>query len=240
MDPVKELQRQIDEQRIAETDPVRLTVREMLMMVHTGMPGIVQSFDPATQTAVVQPAIQLLIVGEDEPVTLSVCPDVPVFFPGGGGLVLTFPIAKGDECLLEFSERAIDFWFDRAGVQQPSQVRMHDLSDGFAFVGFRSKPNALAAVSTTAAELRTLDGTVAMSVDASFAYHGGRAAAVPQLTGQTFLTALTTYLAALEVYGAALGGLPGMSGPAATFATAAASFHAAASTYLSTKAKVAP
>jgi hypothetical protein len=198
MDPVLELQRQVDEQRFAEADPVRLTIREMLMMVHTGMPGIVQSFNRETQTAVVQPAIQRLIVGESEPVTLPVCPDVPVFFPGGGGYVLTLPVAQGDECLLQFSERAIDFWFDRGGVQQPSEVRTHDLSDGFAFVGFRSKPNFIAGgVAAGGCELRAVDGSICIRIDGNSVTMGGPSGAPPPLPAAPFpvMLASTDFLA---------------------------------------------
>ena len=44
---------------------------------------------------------------------------------------------------------------------------MHDLSDGFAVVGFRSKPRVLSNVSTTAAQLRTDDGSTFVEINAS-------------------------------------------------------------------------
>ncbi|WP_457849452.1 hypothetical protein, partial [Staphylococcus aureus] len=37
-------------------------------------------------------------------------------------------------------------------------MRMHDLSDGFAILGFRSQPRALSNISTTSAQLRSDDG----------------------------------------------------------------------------------
>jgi hypothetical protein len=171
MDARKLIQRQIDEERASgPADAIRLTVREILKMVHTGMPGRVVSFDSAKQTAKVQPAIKRIWIGDDEdddPVeaALPECPDVPVYFPGGGGYVLTFPVAPGDDCLLVFAERAIDFWWEKGGVQKPSEFRMHDLSDGFAFVGFRPKPNVVADFAVGACELRTLDGAAVVRIE---------------------------------------------------------------------------
>ena len=44
---------------------------------------------------------------------------------------------------------------------------MHDLSDGMAFVGFSSVPNAISALSTTTTQLRSLDGREYVEVGAS-------------------------------------------------------------------------
>lgn len=127
-----------------------------LANLHTCLPGIVASFDVATQTASVQPAIKR-IWAEAGAVSLPLCVDVPVVFPGGGDFFLTFPVKPGDECLLVFSERCIDQWYVSGGVQPPADYRRHDLSDAFAIVGVNSQPRKLANVQTTGAELRTRD-----------------------------------------------------------------------------------
>lgn len=133
--------------------------------LHTCLPGIIKSFDPAKQTAKVQPAIKRLFT-ETGFVDLPECVDCPVQFPAGGNFVLTFPVTAGDECLLVFSERAIDFWWDRGGTQEPSEYRLHDLSDGFALVGVSSKPRFLSpGVNTSAVELRTRDGALVLQMD---------------------------------------------------------------------------
>ena len=122
--------------------------------LHTCLPGIIASFDPDTQTASVQPAIQRIFT-EKGAVNLPLCVDVPVAFPGGGDFFLTFPVKAGDECILMFSERAIDNWHASGGTQTPSEYRLHDLSDGIAIVGLNSQPHKLAALQMTGAELRT-------------------------------------------------------------------------------------
>lgn len=137
--------------------------------IWTALPGIVQSFDPATLTATVQPAIQGRIADRDGVVSLVDLPllvDCPVQFPAGGGVSLTFPVEAGDECLVVFASRCIDAWWQSGGVQPPLEARMHDLSDGFVVLGFRSQPRVLSpAPSTTAAVLRSDDGTTVVALD---------------------------------------------------------------------------
>lgn len=127
-----------------------------LKELHTCLPGIIDSFDPVKQTASVQPAIKRVFT-EQGGVNLPLCVDVPVAFPGGGDFFLTFPVQPGDECILFFSERCIDFWYANGGVQLPAEYRLHDLSDAFALVGVNSQPNKLTQVQTDGAELRTRD-----------------------------------------------------------------------------------
>jgi hypothetical protein len=120
------------------------------------------------QTIEVQPTIQGIQTSKtlvSTFVDLPELPDVPVIFPGGGDYVATFPIQTGDECLVVFSSRNIDNWWQSSGVQPPMDQRSHDLSDGFALVGPRSKPKAITAFSTTTMQLRSLDATVMVELD---------------------------------------------------------------------------
>lgn len=112
---------------------------------HCSMPGIVKSFDPATQTATIQPAIRSKRYSDSgmQMADLPLLANVPVYFPGGGQYALTMPVQPGDECLVVFADSCIDAWFQSGGVQNQIDFRSHDLSDGFAFVGFRSRPKAI-------------------------------------------------------------------------------------------------
>ena len=132
--------------------------------LHTCMPGIIASFDPDTQTASVQPAIKRIFT-EKGAVNLPLCVDVPVQFPGGGDFFLTFPVKPGDECMLHFSERCIDFWHANGGVQLPGEYRLHDLSDAMATVGINSQPRKIGSFNTTGAELRTRGGATFVRVE---------------------------------------------------------------------------
>ncbi|CCF09305.1 Gp138 family membrane-puncturing spike protein [Pantoea ananatis] len=131
-------------------------------MLRVSLPGIVLSFDPATCTCTVQPAIAGQGVdekGQSQSAPLPLLIDVPVIFPRGGGCTITFPVKAGDECLVVFSDRCIDFWWQNGGVQEPVDPRQHDLSDAFAFVGPQSQAQKISGISTTSVQVRTDDGS---------------------------------------------------------------------------------
>ena len=133
----------------------------------TALPGIIESFDPV-RGATVQPSIQAEVTAQDGSISLATLPlllDCPVQFPEGGDCVLTFPVKPGDECLVVFASRCIDAWWQSGGVQPQAELRMHDLSDGFVLLGFRSQPNITTGISTTAVELRSKDGATSISLD---------------------------------------------------------------------------
>lgn len=134
-----------------------------LKQLHTCIPGIIASFDPGKQTASVQPAIKR-IFNEQGAVNLPLCVDVPVAFPGGGDFFLTFPVKAGDECILLFSERAIDYWYQSGGTQEPSEYRLHDLSDGLAIVGLNSQPRKIASFNAADTEFRNRTGTTKIQI----------------------------------------------------------------------------
>lgn len=114
----------------------------IMSAMRVSMHGIIQSFDPDAVTAVVQPAIKGAEKDESGArvsVNLPLLVDVPVVFPRGGGCTLTFPVKHGDECLVIFADRCIDFWWQSGGIQEPVDERMHDLSDAFCIVGPQSQ-----------------------------------------------------------------------------------------------------
>ncbi|WP_209420770.1 Gp138 family membrane-puncturing spike protein [Klebsiella michiganensis] len=136
--------------------------------MRVSIPGIIQSFDPDAVTAVVQPAIKGAEQdesGAEVSVNLPLLVDVPVVFPRGGGCTLTFPVKEGDECLVIFADRCIDFWWQSGGVQEPVDGRMHDLSDAFAIVGPQSQAKKISGISTSAVELRSDDGSAKLSLN---------------------------------------------------------------------------
>lgn len=123
----------------------------------TALPAIVQSYDPACGTVEAYPAMKfrqrlpdMSYAWVDPPLFV----DCPVVFPSGGGFTLTFPLAAGDEVLVVFASRCIDSWWDASGVQQQAEVRMHDMSDGFAVPGPKSRPRVIASMHTDGVELR--------------------------------------------------------------------------------------
>ena len=68
---------------------VRALKREISSSLHCALPGIVESFDAASQTACIRPAVRRASAA------LPVLRDVPVFFPGSRGSGITCPWRPG-------------------------------------------------------------------------------------------------------------------------------------------------
>lgn len=141
---------------------MRMAMETMQSNMWTAIPAIVTAVDLAVQTLSAQPAIQGSVQspdGAEALVNLPVLVDVPICFPRAGGFALTFPIAVGDEVLVVFASRCIDSWWQSGGIGAQAEVRMHDLSDGFALLAPVSQPKALTGVSTMNVQLRDNAGT---------------------------------------------------------------------------------
>jgi hypothetical protein len=114
--------------------------QDILSSLHCALPGTVVSYDTESQTAVIQLAVSHVIptVAEGSPssVSLPLLRDVPVFMP------VSFEVNEGDACLVVFADCDIDAWFETGEAEVPASDRMHSLSDGFAFVGFRTRGNS--------------------------------------------------------------------------------------------------
>jgi len=134
----------------------------------TALPGIVTKVDLEAMTCEVQPAIQGIekqtdgtLKHEDMPMLV----DVPIVFLHGGKYAHTDPVAVDDECLVVFSSRCIDNWWQEGGVQPQFERRNHDLSDGIAIVGPFSQKTKLSDVSKETSQWRTTDGTMYYELD---------------------------------------------------------------------------
>lgn len=135
----------------------------------SALPGIVTEVDLAQMTCSVQPAIQGTVEDENgrkQSVNLPVLIHVPICFQRAGAFILTMPLAVGDEVLVVFSSRCIDAWWQSGGVQRPMESRMHDLSDGFAIPGPTSQAKLVSGISTTGAQLRSVDGSTYIEISA--------------------------------------------------------------------------
>ena len=117
---------------------------------------------PATGTIDAQPAIQGVQLddqGNRVAVNMPKLVDVPILFQNGGGCHLTFPVQKGDECLVFFAGRDIDSWWETGSISPPLSKRTLSLSDGFALVGPKSKNRVIPDISTTESTWRNTDNS---------------------------------------------------------------------------------
>lgn len=163
---------------VDETEIFDLNLEEAKANIRVSMPGKIKSFDPETVTCVVEVSTfgRTAIVSEGSTsvdrttkvdVMYPLILDAPVIFPRGGGCTLTFPVKEGDECLLIFTDRCIDFWWQSGDTQSVTRGRMHDFSDAFVIPGPQSQAKKISGISMTAAQLRTDDGTAFVEVSTS-------------------------------------------------------------------------
>lgn len=105
--------------------------------------GQIRVFDPSKKTAQVQILFKRVVPSQtgndgqtiqDYPVLV----DCPVFTLQGDGGAIQMPIVPGDQCVLLFSDRNIDGWFQNGSAVAPFDARCHDLSDGICLVGLNS------------------------------------------------------------------------------------------------------
>lgn len=156
----------------------------MIATKWSALPGVIQAVTNNGNTVEVQPAVNGRVLqtnGTYKPIQMPKLVDVPICWQGGGGATWTFPVTKGDECLLVFSSRCIDSWWQNGFVapagakgadgkpvnpaNNPPEYRMHNLSDGFAIVGVRSKARAFASFDANTARLRTDDDSCYVEFD---------------------------------------------------------------------------
>ena len=114
-------------------EEIRALKQDILASLHCALPGTVVSFDAEAQTAVIQLAVCRSRRNVETPLVPPLLRDVPVFMP------VSFPVNPGDACLVIFADCDIDAWFESGEAEEPESPRMHSLSDGFAFVGFRTR-----------------------------------------------------------------------------------------------------
>lgn len=65
----------------------------------------------------------------------QVVENVPVVFPGSGGVRVRFPITRGDSIMLLFADISIEEWLTTGRIETPTDPRTHDVTDAVAVPG---------------------------------------------------------------------------------------------------------
>ena len=153
-------------------DVVNMSAERERIDIHTALPGRVVSFNPAENTVSVELMInQVMDDGSGSEIT--VLADVPVQWPRGGGFVITFPIAPGDEGQVIFNERCIDGWWASGEKSVPLDFRLHDYSDATFIAGISSRPKVIRDVFMQGASLQTEDGSTYIRLTPGIIYVKG-------------------------------------------------------------------
>lgn len=207
-------------------DLLDLLKKDILLSLNSHHIGTVQSFDSSKQMASATINYKQTFfslneaAGTYDPVLVDypVLMDCPVLVLGGGSASLTFPITKGDECLVLFNDRNLDNWLQSGGGGGVASGRLHSFADGIILVGLRSLPYSISSYNSTHAELRNGNPT-----------YSGAAVGVSQThikiynnitTLNTLLQSLLIQIEAITVTGIQTGS--GTSGPIANAAAIAA------------------
>lgn len=171
--------------------------------LQTALPGRVESYDPATQTANVKPMIKRVsregvdaggVDGTRVVDELPVIPAVPVVWPRGGGYFMTFPLATGDSGLIVFSARDIGAWRDSGQVSDPGDEGLHTLSGAVFIPGLETVAKKLTnADAGTGHAVIGKEGGTQIHIDASAVQLGAAGGAFVALA-----PALLDYFAQLE------------------------------------------
>ena len=134
-------------------------IKKLSKNIHVALPAIITEIDYEKQTCKAQAVIREFI--NNKYVDIPEFMDVPFFILSGGDYAITMPIKKDDECLIVFADSCIDSWWQSGGIQNPIEIRNHDLSDCFALVGFRSQDKKLEDVSNDSLQIRNKNNVLA-------------------------------------------------------------------------------
>jgi hypothetical protein len=115
----------------------------ILGKVNVSLPATIIAYNPATQTATVQPVPAARRHDPDTdaliPEALPQIANVPVVFPSGtgGAYTITWPLAPGDPVLLVVCDRSTDEYRSLgAPATIPLDIRRFDLTDAVAIPGY--------------------------------------------------------------------------------------------------------
>lgn len=156
--------------------PFEEYLRQYDVALRVAAPGIIETFNPATQTATVLVAVMdrvnIYSSGPNGSIEtaqrekmLPVLVDVPVLFPRAGGFAVTFPVSPGNPCVLLFQDSCFDQHWQNGGIQSTNYItRRHDLADAVAILADITQPDVLPNVSTNSMQMRSDDGATFIDV----------------------------------------------------------------------------
>lgn len=101
------------------SEMLKLVLDEYRKSVFTSIPAIVESYDPVTKRADLQPTPLTAFI-DGTLGAMPILPNVPVLLPSGGGYCISLPIKRGDTVLVVFCQRGIKNFKKTYGLEEPS------------------------------------------------------------------------------------------------------------------------
>lgn len=116
-----------------------------LERVDVMIPARIESYDPVTKKAEVQPLIMTPYFDEDEErqhERKAMCVEVPVILPGSGGTRIKYPVKVGDTVMLVVCSEELDNWLISGKEVIPRSAHRHNMRDVIAVTGLQAFPDA--------------------------------------------------------------------------------------------------
>jgi hypothetical protein len=141
---------------------LRLAQKKFLQKMNTRLPASVISYDRTTNRAQLQILISQ-VTTNGSIVSRSQLASIPVKRYGGGGYVLSFPLAPGDLGWVEANDRDISLFLQSYEESPPNSGRMFDFSDSVFFPDYMDN-YTVGVGDLNNAVLSNLDGTVKITL----------------------------------------------------------------------------
>ena len=137
------------------TDAIQFVFDQMMKNIYVSLPGIIESYNPATKRCRVKPAINIRLTNGDTEAPSSII-NVPVVWPSGGGFSLLSPLPVGSPVSIHFSQRGITKFKETFSQADPGNG-MFDKEDAYVIPGY----GALSVTPATASgmSMQTEDGS---------------------------------------------------------------------------------
>jgi hypothetical protein len=119
------------------TQAIENVMQVFLAGIHTCLPGQIESYDFRTSKVSVKPLIKKKFL-DGTILEIPIIENVPVVFPRTSRSGTTFPLKKGDKCLIVFSQRAMERYLSSGEDSEPGDKRKFDLTDAIAIPGLFS------------------------------------------------------------------------------------------------------
>lgn len=117
-------------------------VEDGLDGVNTCLPGRVEFYNAVTGRATVQPLVKRGYrdeEGERQSERRPAITEVPVVFPGSGGVRIKWPVSRGDTVLLVFASGSLERWLEFGTELDPGDDRKFHLTDAIAIPGLLNR-----------------------------------------------------------------------------------------------------
>jgi Phage protein Gp138 N-terminal domain len=165
-------------------------IDDALSSMHTAFPAQIERYDFTTAKADVKPLLSA-VYPDGSVMELPVIPNVPVLWPRTSLGSISFPLQRGDGCLVVCSERSIDDWLTLGGINEPTDSRKFDLNDAIAIPGLYSFASQTKITGSDKFEIHYKDQQVTIDKDGNISIGG---TSLQKLMTAAYKTALETQL----------------------------------------------